>query len=172
MSGDRRPPGVDDGWDRELGGHDPFDEVPDSDERRDPRADRGERLIPRTVKVVLGTVLAELMLLVFAVAFLTSTLLQDAEADARLTVATMASAVIVIVTLLAGGLAVLRGRRWGRTPLVTWQVMQVGVALPTFNSQAWPLGVLLVVLSVIGIVALASPGVRRHVHWRELTPGS
>ena len=47
----------------------------------------------------------------------------------------------------------LRGRRWPRGLLVTWQLLQVAVAIPALRDQ-WYLGAGLLLLSAVGLVAL------------------
>jgi hypothetical protein len=49
--------------------------------------------------------------------------------------------------------AVLRGRRWPRGLLLTWQLLQVAVAVPALRDR-WYVGVGLLVLSAVVIVAL------------------
>lgn len=175
-----RAPGGSSGRDDfpDLDGHPDLDHYPRPDDYSDldtgagrpsriERPDRGTRLVPRTVKVLLVVIGIEVVMLLFASAFLVSTLLQNAEPDLRLTVVTLMSAVLASLTLAAAGLAILRGRRWGRTPLATWQVLQVLMAMSTFTSQARWLGLVMMALSVTALVALASPGVRRHLSAAE-----
>lgn len=133
--------------------------------------EHGKRLIPRSVKVVLIVVGLEALLMMLMIAYLVSTVAQDVEANTGVTLATIAFTGLMLAGVVAGGFAVLRGRRWGRSPLVGWQLLQIGVAAPAVQAGRWGLGAALVVLSVIGLVALVSPGVARHLHWRELPPG-
>ena len=72
-----------------------------------------------------------------------------------------ASVGVVLVALVIGGAlawcarGVLDGARWSRGPVVTWQLVQAGVAMPLVLSNAWWLGVPLFVVGVLmaGLVA-------------------
>lgn len=136
------------------------------------RDEHAERLIPRSVKAALAVVGLEVVMLTLLSAYLVSTVVQDVEANAGVTWATMAFTLLMLIGLLAGAVAVMRGRRWGRSPLVAWQILQLGAAAPSFRTSGWPIGAVLVILGVAGLVALMSPGVTRHLHWREIPPGS
>jgi drug/metabolite transporter (DMT)-like permease len=64
----------------------------------------------------------------------------------------------------AAGLAVCtrgvaRGLRWTRGPVITWQLVQAGVALPLATSKAWWVGVPLLAVAVAVGALLAG----RHV---------
>jgi hypothetical protein len=55
--------------------------------------------------------------------------------------------------LLGCAWAVLRGRRWPRGLLLTWQLLQVAVAIPALRD-AWYIGAGLILLSAVVIVTL------------------
>jgi hypothetical protein len=61
--------------------------------------------------------------------------------------------VLVGAGLLGGAWVVLGGRRWPRGLLVTWQLLQVAVAIPALRDQ-WYVGTGLLVLSAVALVAL------------------
>lgn len=134
--------------------------------------EHAQRLIPRSVKAALTIVALEALLLALLMAYLISTVIQDVQANSGVTWATMVFTLLMLLGVLAGAMAVLRGRRWGRSPLVAWQVLQLGAAAPSLATSGWPMGSALVALSVIGLATLMSPGVTRHLHWREMPPGS
>lgn len=78
-----------------------------------------------------------------------------AVATERLAAAVLA----VMVVALGGGLAVLArsvlaGRRWARSPVLVWQVLQASVAVPALSTARWPVGVVLLVLCVAGLGVL------------------
>jgi hypothetical protein len=56
--------------------------------------------------------------------------------------------------LLAAGRAMLDGRAWSRSAAVVWQVLQLGVALGTFDGGEGPvpLALVLAALSIAGLV--------------------
>lgn len=131
---------------------------------------RGQRLIPRTVTIALAVVGIEVVALLLVAAFLVGLLAQNADTERGVTVATLVFSVLMVGGLTTGGFAILRGRRWGRAPLVTWQLLQLFVAAPAL-STAWPIGAALVALSVVGLATLLSPSVTKHIRWREVAPG-
>jgi hypothetical protein len=45
-----------------------------------------------------------------------------------------------------------RGMGWSRAPVVTWQLLQAGVAMPLSASARWYVGIPLLALSVITLV--------------------
>ena len=49
-----------------------------------------------------------------------------------------------------GGCAygLVQGRGWTRAPVVTWQLLQAGVAMPLLRRDAWPVGIPLLVAAV------------------------
>lgn len=77
----------------------------------------------------------------------------------------MASWVMAASAIALGGVLFLAaraaglGRRAVRAPLVVWQLLQLGVAQLTWGTAWVPLGVALVVLTVVGFVACFWPGV-------------
>ena len=134
--------------------------------------EHAQRLIPRSVKAALTVVAVEMLLLVLLMAYLISTVIQHVQANSGVTWATMVFTLLMLLGVLGGAIAVLRGRRWGRSPLIAWQVLQLGAAVPSLRTSGWPIGTALIVLSVLGLATLMSPGVTRHLHWRERPPGS
>lgn len=65
------------------------------------------------------------------------------------------------VLLLVSAWAVLRRRRWGRSPLITWQVLVAAIAGSQADLLGWAWSVLVVVVAVAVGAALLSPGARR-----------
>jgi hypothetical protein len=66
----------------------------------------------------------------------------------------LAAAVLTVLVLALGaGLAllaraVLRARRWARSPVLVWQVLQASIAVPALGTR-WPLGVALLAACVV-----------------------
>lgn len=64
--------------------------------------------------------------------------------------------------LLAAARALAAGRRWGRAPVLTWQLLQLAVALPAVRADAALIPVALLAASIAGAVGLFLPAVVRH----------
>ncbi len=107
------------------------------------------------VAALVGVLVEAIALAVAAVVLVAEVALGRAEAIAS-TVATGVFAAVLAVVLAAGARALWRGRRWGRGPLVTWQVLQGAVALSQVGSP-W-LVALLVGLAAGITVGLLGPG--------------
>ena len=79
--------------------------------------------------------------------------------------AAIVQAVLVLVLGLGLGYCVtgvLRGRRWSRAPVFTWQLLQVSLAVPMFRSGWAPVGVVaLLVAAFVGYMMLGSRVVAR-----------
>jgi hypothetical protein len=80
---------------------------------------------------------------------------------------------IAMTTALSAGLAactagVLGHRGWVRGPVVTWQLIQGGVAMRLTSAVAWWLGLPLLVIAVIIGVLIAGPWI---LEPRDRTPG-
>lgn len=71
-------------------------------------------------------------------------------------------AVATAVLLLAAGRALAQGRRWGRAPVLTWQLLQLGVAVPALQSDRALVPLALLAASVVVAVGLFLPPVVRH----------
>ena len=52
-----------------------------------------------------------------------------------------------------------RGQGWTRAPVVTWQVLQAGVAMPLLRTAAWPVGIplLAAAITVLALVLTTQP---------------
>jgi hypothetical protein len=111
----------------------------------------------------------EALLLLAGAGFL---IVEAATSDGGNLAAGVALAAIVVV--VGAGLAicargVLGGSRWTRGPVLTWQLLQAGVAMPLSTTKAWWwVGVLLLAVSIV-VGALI---VGRHVIPRPRTAGS
>lgn len=56
----------------------------------------------------------------------------------------------------------LLGRRWARAPVITWQLLQASVAVPTTRSDVAVVGWLLLAASVVVTLGVLTPQVRRY----------
>ena len=74
---------------------------------------------------------------------------------------------VVLPLAIAAGLVfaargLLRGRRWARAPVVTWQLFQVVLLQPALDRPSLlPWAVALLVVSVVAVVAVLTPAARR-----------
>lgn len=111
---------------------------------------------PTALLVAVGVVAVEVLALAAVVVFYGVELGRGAAA-----LPTGAVATAVVATALAVGLALcaralLAGRRWGRAPLLTWQLFQVVLTAPLVTGPLWPVAVVFVLLAVAAGVCLAS----------------
>lgn len=82
----------------------------------------------------------------------------------------------VLPLAVAGGLllalrGLLRGRRWARAPVITWQLFQVVLLVPALSDAAlrpWALAALLA--SVVVVVSLLTPAALRATDGRQAPP--
>lgn len=83
---------------------------------------------------------------------------------------------LVLPLAVAAGLALalrglLRGRRWARAPIITWQLFQVVLLVPALGDAAlrpWALAALLA--SVVVVVSLLTPAALRATDGRQAPP--
>ena len=78
------------------------------------------------------------------------------------------SLALAAVTLVIGvglGLCargVLAARRWSKAPVITWQLLQAGIAMPLSSSARWYIGIpLLAVAIVVGVLMAGNKVVPR-----------
>jgi hypothetical protein len=64
--------------------------------------------------------------------------------------------VLIAAALLGCAWGMLRGRRWARGPVLTWQLLQAAAALPALG-QRWYVGAGLLLLSLLVLVAVVRP---------------
>ena len=73
----------------------------------------------------------------------------------------VSSLLVVVIGLLLGGalswcaMGLLDGARWSRGPVVTWQLVQIGVAMPVWLGSGWWLGVPLLLVGIAVLVLVA-----------------
>lgn len=127
--------------------------------------------IPRTLRVVLVVVGVEVLLLVAWAVWSLVALVQGTDAVAG-AVFLAVFALAVAAVLAASARALVRGRRTGRSPVVTWQLLQVGVAAALLQAGSW-LGWALVVpsVAVVGLM-LTRPVVEHTVPDARPRPGA
>ncbi|TDE97470.1 hypothetical protein EXU48_04580 [Occultella glacieicola] len=70
---------------------------------------------------------------------------------------------VLVVLLLIGGLlflavrALWQGKRWGRGPVITWQLLQFAVGAASYASVPWWAATVPMVLAVVVVVTLLVP---------------
>jgi len=112
----------------------------------------------RTVLLVVVACLGvEALALVVAGACALVDLVRGGRAGADLFLAAFAWGLAAL--LLAAGRGLLDGRRWARSPAVTWQLFQGVVAVTWLRSAAHPAPVALLVLAVVVVAGLVTPAV-------------
>jgi|tagenome__1003787_1003787.scaffolds.fasta_scaffold20235679_1 Na+-driven multidrug efflux pump len=124
-----------------------------SDEQSPELADRRLALL---VAALVG--LEAVLLLVGAVVLLIDTFTSDRD---NLGAASALAAVLVVlgVALAVCARGVIRGQRWTRGPVLTWQLLQAGVAMPLSTTRLWWVGVPLLAMAIVAGVLIAG----RHV---------
>jgi hypothetical protein len=119
----------------------------------------------RRLRVLVGVLVAveALVLIGLAVFLVVETFVATTtELAGALALAGLALVVGAGLGVCAWGLV--RGFGWTRAPVVTWQLLQAGVAMPLSASQRWYVGIPLLALSVVILVllltnrALEAPG--------------
>ena len=107
-------------------------------------------------------VLAEALALLVVAGLTVRTALSGDATPGGLWVGVTVLALAVAALLMAAGRALARGRRWGRAPVLTWQVQQLAVAVPAVQGDRPLVPLALVVASVAVAVGLFLPVVVRH----------
>ena len=82
---------------------------------------------------------------------------QTAVATASDTAGALALAgVLVLIGTGVGVCAwgVLGGRRWSRSPAVTWQIVQAGIGMPLSASARWYVGIPVLAVAVVALFLL------------------
>jgi hypothetical protein len=118
-------------------------------------ADRGGNRLPLLVAALVA--LEAVMLFAAAIFLLVEALAAEDQRAAGLSLAAVAIVVGAGLALCARGVA--RRLRWARGPVLTWQLLQAGVAMPLSTSRAWWAGVPLLAVSIVVGVLIAG----RHV---------
>lgn len=116
----------------------------------------GSRSGLRTAVVVL-VVLEAVAIVVAPVFLLVEAFGGDGEDSRGFAVGLTVMAVLIGVGLLVCARGIARAERWTRGPVVTWQLLQAGVAMPVSASATWWIGVpLLAVAVVVGVLMAGS----------------
>ncbi|CAA9415514.1 MAG: hypothetical protein AVDCRST_MAG35-1682 [uncultured Quadrisphaera sp.] len=110
--------------------------------------------------VVAAVALEAVVLLAVAAAYLLA-LVRLGTVDVLFAGLTVALAVAVAVGLLLCAWGLLRGRRWARAPVITWQLLQSAVVGPALGSGFGAGAAALLVLAALVVVGLLLPPVAR-----------
>jgi hypothetical protein len=111
---------------------------------------------PRPLMVALVGVLVEAAALVAGGIAVALDVLAGRARPVGPALATTVFACALAGVLVLAGRALWRGRRWGRGPVITWQVLQAAVGLTQLGASPW-LGGTLVALALVVIVGLLVP---------------
>jgi hypothetical protein len=117
---------------------------------------------------VVGLVLAQALVLVVAGVAMLVALVRGSEMPGP--VVFLVVMALGVAALLAGaGRALLRGHRWARSPVMTWQILLVVLSFGWIGSEAGPWAVGVLVVAVVVGVGLQLPPV---VAWTTRTSTS
>ena len=115
-----------------------------------------EPAAPR-LRVLAGALVAvEALVLVGLAVFLVVETFVATAAEPGGAVALAALTLVAGAGLGACAYGLVRGQGWTRAPVVTWQVLQAGVALPLLRTDAWPVGIPLLAAAVVVLALLLS----------------
>lgn len=115
-----------------------------------------EPAAPRLRVLAGALVAAEALVLVGLAVFLVVETFVATAAEPGGAVALAALALVAGTGLGACAYGLVRGQGWTRAPVVTWQVLQAGVALPSLRTDTWPLGIPLLAAAVTVLVLVLS----------------
>ena len=117
---------------------------------------------PRLRVAVAGLVALEGAVLVGLAIYVAVETLVASATDVAGALALAAVTLVVGIGLAVCARGVLAGRRWSRAPVVTWQLLQAGVAMPLSSSARWYVGIpLLGVALIVGALMLGGKVVPR-----------
>ncbi|HEX5534915.1 MAG TPA: hypothetical protein VFX33_14340 [Actinomycetales bacterium] len=111
------------------------------------------------LRAVVAAVLLEALVLVGVAVFFVVEIFVAQPADA------VAAAVIAVLALLLGGFlglcarALWRGNRWGRSPVITWQLLMVLGVVPSLMGERWYVAAPLLALCLVAGGGLLLPAV-------------
>ncbi len=119
----------------------------------------GER--PAALIIALAVVALQVLgLTVLAVAGLGG--LVGTPAAGQITIVTLAVVLLGLAFLIgAAAWALWQGRRWGRGPVVTWQLLLLVIGVSRVGADAWWATVLPAVAAVVVLVGVLTPASRR-----------
>jgi hypothetical protein len=113
---------------------------------------------PTALRVVLAAVLVEVVALVAAGGFAIVELARGIGAvGVNLFLAAFAWGIAAVLFAATRGLRA--GRRWGRSPVITWQLFQVVIAITWLQAAVNPFAIVLLVLALGIVVGLLLPSV-------------
>ena len=115
-------------------------------------------VVPLALRVVLAAVVVEVVALVAAGGFTLVELVRG-NGSAGINIFLAAFAWALATVLLAAVRGLRDGRRWGRSPVITWQLFQVVIAITWLQAALNPFAVVLLVLALGIVVGLLLPPV-------------
>ena len=115
-----------------------------------------EPAAPRLRMVAGALVAVEALVLAGLAVFLVVETFVATAAEPGGAIALAGLSLLVGVGLGACAYGLVRGRGWTRAPVVTWQVLQAGVALPLLRTDAWAVGIPLLVAALVVLALVLS----------------
>lgn len=84
-----------------------------------------------------------------------------AQSMEQVTIVTLAVVLLGLAGLIGGaGWALWQGKRWGRGPVVTWQLLLLAVGISGLGGDAWWATVVPIVMALVILVGVLSPASR------------
>ncbi|MBE7699574.1 hypothetical protein H9623_04530 [Oerskovia sp. Sa1BUA8] len=133
----------------------PNQSTPDpSEEGAGPRATLPAGARPPALWVVVAGIAVEALVLAAAAALVLVELLRGGSLSAGVSIFLVLFAAGVAAVLVASARGLLRGQRWARSPVATWQLLQVVVAFSWLQYQVTPGGIGTMALALTVLVGL------------------
>ena len=118
--------------------------------------------MPRALTVVLAVVAVEVLGLLAVAGLAVAAVVRGEATSAGLSAGVVVLALGIGALLAAAARAMAAGRRWGRAPTLTWQLLQLAVVVPAMRSAPSVVPTALATASLLVAVGLFWPSVVRH----------
>lgn len=115
---------------------------------------------PALLVGAIGLILLEAVALAVLSVLIVVDLLSGIGGDAVTSVSLGAALLGLAALLVVGARALAQGRRWGRGPVVTWQLLQFFIGLSALGSDSWWGTVLPAVVAVAVLIGVLAPASR------------
>lgn len=112
---------------------------------------------PAALLIALLLVVVELGVLAALAGGMVLEVIRGRTIDPLFTSVTAAVFVALIVLLALAVRALLQGRRWGRGPVVTWQLLVLAIGISQAGVLVWWLAALFIVIPIVVVVGTLVP---------------